>query len=300
MSTVLIGNAPYLERILPSVGYLSAWETPEAFTKHIASLNREKCWDSSGWDKNKDFHGTESMGEAMDLATNGWKEGKEKIFTMRESIQANSPSAPRPIKFGIAGAYPDVPRAIAGNPLNMRVIDLGKSKRRPVLTLVYNMCSSWSTEANAISRAAAAVAALIDQVESAGYSCEVIASAISEGNGHVITAVIVKNAGQHVDVERLAFFMGHASMFRRFIFADWGHHGANKHLGRSLGSVMAFDPREEDRLKNVFYIPSIQTMRAEFSTDELAMKQGLPIMVANLKAQGCPAFTDKLELKKAA
>src|SRR6266403_6262933 len=127
MAETVIGNAPYLTQYIPNLTgnyYHSTWETPEAFRQHIAAMDPKQAWDNSAWEKGmKDFTGTESMDEALRLADCGWKEGVDKVVRLRDTIIAANPTIIQPVKYGIAGSVPNVPRAIAGNPLNMKAND---------------------------------------------------------------------------------------------------------------------------------------------------------------------------------
>lgn len=307
METV-IGDAPQLTHYIPELKgnfYHSSWETPEAFVRHIEGLKRENAWHGAGWDnggRRDSFTGTQSMEEAIKLAKEGWHDGVTKVEKLRDLIIASNPVLPKPIVYGIAGSYPNVPRAIAGNPLNMRAIDLAKSRRRPVITLVCNMCDAWTVDKEEIINRAAVLAALIDQIEAKGYACEVVSTALTGERDYdsnamftAATSVLVKKSTQPVDIIRMTYPLGHASFYRRMVFADWGSHHVCKPLGSGLGSCSGIT-KPELKHEQVYVVHHVRGLGGDFS-DEGAAKSGLQSMINSLIDQGCPAFADQVKVE---
>ncbi len=290
--TQIIGNAAELNDLIPDLKWHSTWDTPEAFARYIASLDKEKAWSDSGWDGDEAFTGTKSMEEALKLASGGWQEGAEHALKLQGDILAANPQLPKTVKYSMAGSIPNVPRAIAGNPINMKALDLSLSRRRPVLTILTAMHANWTISKAAISNRAAVVAAIIDMIEAAGYACEVIAFAPSIGhetNEVVSTSVIVKASTQPLDVARLAYGIGHASMFRRLIFADWG---SAPMLKKILGSGLGLCHYDVSKLQNtgIYVLPSVEKNRELFKDAPTSATEGLAFLIDKLRDQGCPAF----------
>lgn len=305
----IIGNAEELQYILPGRSFHSTWSSPESLAKYIASHDDSDTWqrgDSAYKDGSEKFHATKNMYEALDLARSGWKEGAEKIERLRSFIKSRHPTALTRVRYGIAGSTPNVPRAVAGNRFNMRLPVEGKSRKRPVLTLVCNMCANWSIDATQISNRAAAVAAMIDEIEAQGFSCEVVSTALTRGNvwsGRkeftAATSVIVKPSHQPVDTMRLAFGTGHAAMFRRLIFADWQlepscQEGLGEGLGSASGSYSKED-LEEMAERNIYFVPSCEGHADIFKDDDSTADKGLDFVIDALRQQGCPAFPKMTE-----
>lgn len=297
------GDGKQLNEFVPGYNFSSTWDSPEAFSRHIQSIDRSKSWYDAGYEKGEgEWAGSESMEATVKLAQEGWKEGAEQVERVRDYITALHPTAKRPKKHSIAGAYPNVPRAVAGDPMNMVVPDSAKSRKRPVITLVSNMACNWTVKPHVLSNRAAAIAALVDQIEAAGYACEVISGAASHGYGgfrekpedqyKVNTAVVVKTCDQPVDTQRLAFGLGHASMFRRMIFADWSAEPTAEKLGYGLGysqhGIQISDEHREE--KHIFNIPSTEDTSSLWKTEEDAAKKGLPYLINALAHQKCPPF----------
>ncbi len=290
--TQIIGNAAELNDLIPDLKWHSTWDTPEAFARHIASLDKEKAWSNAGWKDDESFSGTKNMEEALKLAEGGWQEGAEHVLKLQGNILAANPQLPKTVKYSMAGSIPNVPRAIAGNPINMKAFDLSLSRRRPVLTILTAMHANWTISKDAITNRAAVVAAIIDMIEAAGYACEVIAFAPSIGNESsevVSTSVIVKASTQPLDIARLAYGVGHASMFRRLIFADWGSEPTLRYvLGRGLG-MCHFDV---SKLQNtgIYVLPSVEDSRDLFKDAKTSATKGLAFLIGKLRNQNCPAF----------
>lgn len=307
---VVIGNSPDLSLLFgEKLAYHSAWTSPEAFATHIESLDEKKAWHQGGWDTSgfrDGFSGAKNMEEAVKLATNGWTEGIEKVSRLQGRILAAHPLRKQPKRFSVAGAYPDVARAVAGDPMNMVVPDQERSKRRPVITLLCNMCANAGVDKDAITNRAAVVAALVDHIEAAGFSCEVVSTALTTGGGwssksnsdfKCATSVVVKRSSQPVDIARLAFGLGHASFFRRMIFADWGGSETCRPLGSGLGHVQKL---KDSPVKDVYVIPSCEGNVKKFNTEEAAETEGLEFLINSLRRQKCPAFPKPLEEKEEA
>lgn len=300
----ITGDSPELNDYIPNMKGCyshSTFSSPEVFSRHIESLDRSKAWDACGWDEGEKFYGTNNMREAIDLGINGWKEGADQVENVRNYIKTLYPTHYRAIKYGIAGSVPSVPRAVAGNIFNMRNDDLAKSKKRPIITLVSHMGALGYVKKESLTNRAAVVAALIDEIESKGFSCEVIATAVSTGASNFTTAtsVVVKRSDQSVDICRLAFGLGHASVFRRFVFADRGTSAfCRGKLGYGMGSTAKID-REGLAEIGAYVLPSCNECPSNFETPELAGTKGLKFLVNELRKQGCPAFekwTEKEEL----
>lgn len=288
--TIHIGDSKELDTYLPDLSYHSTWSSPEKFAAHIENIPKSDIWQPAGWEDNDDgFYGGK-LSEALTLARTGWTEGTETVEKFRNFISSSHPLMPTPSKYGIVGATPDVPRAIAGNIFNMKAIDLRKSHRRPVLTIVSNMAAPWYINKNTITNRAAVVAAIIDQIEAKGFSCEVITTAISaHGKFTAGTSVILKQSSQPVDIGRLAFGLGHVGMFRRLMFCDRGGHKECRDIGSGLGSSYNKFP-DNGYEKDIYYLPSVADAEHAFETEELSSTKGLDFLIKSLQDQKCPAF----------
>jgi hypothetical protein len=245
------------------------------------------------------------MEEAIGMARTGWPEGAERISRIRDYVNAMNPILKNPIKYGFAGTVPSVPRAVAGDPKSMRLPTPSAAKRRPIITLIHNMGAYSHVDAAMINNRSAVVAAIIDQIEAAGYCVEVLAISPCRGYGkgsqypskkygdvwRMCTTVMVKPSDQPTDIGRLAFGLGHTSMFRRFAFATRClEPTAQQGLGRDMGSTLQLEPDPEHNWKGIYLLPSNNVRNDLFADEQVAAKEGAPWLVNELKKQGCPAF----------
>lgn len=314
-----VGDAPNITRLISadnckehvdkeaSAGravFRSSWSSPEAFATHISKMDPDGSWYDNGyswspsvWKKSsehKEFSGVDNIQEAIDMAFHGWEEGGALIEKTRGYIQALNPLSPKMVKYGIAGTTPNVPRAIAGNLLNMKLPANVASRKKKTITIIYNMCECGMTNQAQISNKAAVTAALIDEIEAKGFSCEVIAVATTSNHQiKVLTSVCVKESHQPVDINRLAFSLGHAAMFRMLFFADWEGDDFCSKLGHGLGWVSTTAAEKEQNLEQIYTIEGGHNGNIPiklFKDLDTAATKGLNAIVRELQRQGCPAF----------
>jgi hypothetical protein len=294
------GNSPETIAIFPKTYWHSSWKSLESFSRHVQSMDKSRAWDDTAWSTSgsySDFFGI-SMPDALKLAENGWKEGVEKVDKLAKLIYALNPEFKKPTAYGVAGSTPNVARAIAGNPLNMRLVEPASSRKRPVLTIVANMCESGGTQAEHITNKASTLIAVIDQIEAKGYGVEIIALAQTNTNYRseekgdysscYITSVKIKEAHHPMDVARLAFGIGHVGMFRRLVFADWGYSPNTRKIGSHFGYVSQMHPNKVLQEQHIYVIPKGV---GSFTDEDTCAKEGVSWIIDNLKKQGCPAFT---------
>lgn len=296
------GDAPHVTRITRPEQFekdtrLSSWSSPEKFTAHLQSIDPKNNWygrDDVWNDANEHFSGVKTIDEAFDMCRNGWKEGGETIERTRSYIHALNPTLPKPIKYAIAGSTPNVPRAVAGNILNMRAPEEGKSARRKIITILYNVCQSCMVDKEVITNKAAVTAALIDVIEEQGFSCEVIVVARTKsGNLDDFLSIMIKESHHPVDTNRLAFCLGHSAMFRVLCFADWQSDPQCRALGRGLGFASSTQPSKELNERFIYTLVSDKHRDDKFKDIDTAAKEGVQRLISELQEQGCPAFPKK-------
>jgi hypothetical protein len=299
MTKRIEGNAPQLVGMLPAFPharqYTETFDSPEQFARVVG----ERAASGFGWNRdyanNGAFYGTYSLADATKLCIEGWPEGAARVAALRDKINAANPTGPRIVRFDVAGAYPIVPRYVAGNPMSMKRIDTAKLRRRPVLSLVADITANCNVDARAMTNRAAVTAAIVDAIEAAGYSCHVMACGftgnIPGGGGDLVAgaAWTVKEAGAHVDVGRMAFGIGHAAIFRRFVFCSLGFDKFTSDLRSNLG--YAHSLQADGMPRDAYLLPAIDAVsQAKFKSDDTAEAIGLPWLINELQKQGCPAF----------
>jgi hypothetical protein len=290
------GDNAGLESIIPMPAqdhvWLSYWSTPEALAAHAATLDRKAAWTDSAWDETRaKFFGTDSMSDAVKLCRDGWPDGAARAERLRDRINAANPTGPRVVRWDVAGAVASVPRALAGNPLNMRRVDSAKLRRKPVITLLSDVCASYDIKAASLNNRAAVVAAVVDAAEAAGFACEVVAFEKTNTNTLAqICAVTVKESNAPADIGRMSYALGHASFFRRLTWAAFTCERFTEGLGTGLGPVTTLDERVVNE-RNAYILPSANGFAESYFKDEdTAATRGLNFLINALRKQDCPAF----------
>lgn len=290
MSTLeVLGNAPYLRDWLPAMPKYArqrwfCFRSPEAVCEHLLAASEGDFWSKTGRNKLK-----------VDAKTclSGWQEGAEQVERLRDKIATSAPQQRRWERYAVGGAIPNVPKYLAGDPAHMRVLQSVRARQRPTITLINNIAGLCRVPDRAFANKAAVVAAIVDSCESAGFSCEVLAVAPSSGcddpNWLCGLAFTVKDAGDTLDIAKLAFGLGHTQMWRGLGFAVYSLRG-NEKLGLGHGRTVEVDG---ELPRNTYLLPSLNAHAAKFSSESSAASVGLKFCQDTLRAQGCPAFADE-------
>lgn len=173
-----------------------------------------------------DWAGTRTYEEAITLVTKGWPDGLAKVQESVKQIKTKLPIEKTfmPL-FDVAGAVPDVERFIMGEPECMMDFTPDLTAKRIINITV---CISGLADVPAqlwIDRGAV-IAAVIDHLESINIRveldlimCSRVPANRSAGGDESYIKIRLKDADQHMELERLAFAVGHPAMFRRIGFA---------------------------------------------------------------------------------
>lgn len=172
------------------------------------------------WDVPRSFAGTNTMQEALDLADNGWQEGSDKAAEVLEILSTDH-ARKRTRRHSVAGGSVNVGRMLAGNPRHMR--HRAKLDGTIVKTLFVDGGSPAAINADNLVIRAAIVAALSDELERNGYSCEIVVVNCPLVRGTNTSsyqiATRVKLAGDKLNLSDVVFALGHPSYLRRLVFA---------------------------------------------------------------------------------
>ncbi len=282
----VLGNAPYLRDWLPAMGKYPrqrwfCFSSPEAVCERLLAASSKDFWTQTG---------LQTLKTDTKTCLSGWREGAERVERLRERIATSAPRQQRWERYAIGGAIPDVQRYLAGDPQHMRVLQSVRARQRPTITLVNNIAGLCRVPDEAFANKAAVVAALVDSCEAAGYSCEVLAVAPSAGcedpNWLCSLAFTVKEAGDTLDIAKLAFGLGHTQMWRGLGFAVYSLKG-NEKLGFGHGRTVEV---EGELPRATYLLPSLNQHVAKFSSEAAAATKGLEFAQGELARQGCPAF----------
>jgi hypothetical protein len=252
--------------------------------------------------KDESFYGsTKTMGDALDLARNGWREGAERARPLLERVMVARPVRKAMVKWSVAGGIPSVPRYLSGDPTHMRTMTTAPSNKQPVITLISATSAPWYVKPEHFEYAAVSAAAIIDRLEDGGFRVEVIAgrressdstgagSNTGENNvlGHRSEMWFrLKAAQDTLDLDRLVFGLGHPAVHRRLLFAAGAMHpGYKKSLGDWQGYAISLDKLEHPA--GTYVLPSMLTICNSKHKDAIAT---FDAAIASLKAQGCPGL----------
>jgi hypothetical protein len=216
----------------------------------------ETHWDlGAGWD-----------GAVRMATTAGWPEGRDR---MARAVQGAADLArfdtTRALDRDVAGAFPHVPLAIAGDPACMIVPADLDTAARPIVRVVVNLGRSGETKAGAIANLFGAVLSCVDAVEAAGQSVELTAIRCSagkflaggpdrrpEGKGALMMRAPLKRAGEPLELDRMAFALAHPAFHRRLLFRFLERHPHAAPLADSYGT--SIDPPQEP---GTIYVPAM-------------------------------------------
>jgi hypothetical protein len=186
---------------------------------------------SAGWKGDRDsksthnpsWYKTAGWAACKKLIADGWVEGREKVAANLAAIFASGAaelSCGDAVAHEVGGAYPDVPLYVAGEVCHM-VNDGDQLGEKPIIKLIVNTAANCSITGERLINRGAAITALVDEIESAGNSCEIIATwpaKARRGGAFYAPMVRIKAAGEIVPIDDLAFALGHPSMVRRVFF----------------------------------------------------------------------------------
>lgn len=178
--------------------------------------------------------GTPSLAAAMKMIRDGWQEGRDKAIDLRDRLVARTTLAMAPAySMDVAGAYPIAALAAAGDPLSMVNPEPSELRQRPIIRLTVSVTASATYRAAEMTNYGACMAAIVDMLEASDYRVELSAAfstISSDATRAYVGTVIVKESGEHVDADRLAFALTHPSMLRRLFFATHETHGEHSAL----------------------------------------------------------------------
>lgn len=260
---------------IPAVAPSGTWNQDES----------ERCWNDT--DRNRGA----SMADAIAMARLGWPEGAEQARKLHAGIMAALPERKRLAAYSVAGAVPHVARAIAGNPMSMRRIVAKETNQRPIITLVCSIAVNWGYPPQAMLCHAAAMAAVVDFLEDAGFRCEVLMVArTSNSRLAAEIAIKLKAAEQPLNLSVMAYGLGHPAIWRRLIFALLWMTPEASPLGSGLGSV---DPVKAMPTAGTFTVQS--AAKYDHGDHDISAASRFRAILANLASQGCPGIPQEEE-----
>lgn len=220
------------------------------FVDAAHNYNPKDLWTSNyeGTGSRSDFC-PYSWAQTVEQSRKGWREGRMKVKTALAQIPHEFMEAEPNLKLDVAGAYPNVPVSVSGDPFSM--IDIGEDfkQRHPVVTIVYNLMAPCGQSPQTFVNVGAALMAVIDHLETMGSSVEFYVSMHSSNsynrNGALHptskvfgVAIKVKLANQALDIDRMTFACAHVGFYRKIWFQHKVIDPRISWLTSNLGSPM--------------------------------------------------------------
>lgn len=231
------------------------------------------------------WYGRDSMiysrEEAERMAERGWPEGTERARRMQmvlsEPLQTlGLDGLMETEEYDVCGASVDVGLYCEGEPECMVDFIENEAPRSRVVKLYVQINCLASVEPETIMRRGAAIAAIVDALEERGLQIELWAvdctatwgtppDGASGGHRHLLRmACQVKEAGQPMPLDRIAFALGHPGFYRAISFAN------RSEVAGAQGGVTETLPAEV-RDRGELVVPNlVPSDNRRFSSDEAA------------------------------
>lgn len=181
---------------------------------------------SSQQENDPGWQGTATFQEAVEQSKKGWPEGVQRLSDIRASLEHLVEKAVavrgRNLRWDVTGDFLDVGRMLSGEPEcigEFRDESEGQLQTR-VVRLVANVSAMGGVGSESIFSAGAALYAAVDILESLGHRVELWLGSGSERNAKRLQVyVLIKDASQQFDPDRLAFFLCSNASLRRLFFS---------------------------------------------------------------------------------
>lgn len=221
-------------------GRIQKFESMLEFTNQVKLPRAEdNTYCSSGKSGDKDWAGTNNFPQAVELAENGWPDGLKKIKKAIEDLEALPVMEPLPV-FDVCGEAFNLDAVLTGQPENMFYFIPQESNKPRVIPISFAFNFTAKTNSREIIKRGAAIASAVNDLENQGFRVELYAHKLTrhpgnESGNDLFTIIKIKDADQHLDLERLVYIAAHPSMNRRLGFKLCEQYGRDEFLER-LGS----------------------------------------------------------------
>lgn len=173
----------------------------------------------------RDWFGSQSLTQAIELAYRGWPEGREMVRDARKRMQVNHllPRAQRIVRqVDVFGDEPDIDLFLCGEPEHMATLhETINPQYGKVLRFVLSRSAMWTVPTDCIVRRGVATLIAIEVLLVLGYAVEIsIVQAVDNRRYHHYEQYEpILHAGDPINLDTFAFMFMHASVLRRLCFA---------------------------------------------------------------------------------
>lgn len=167
------------------------------------------------------FHALASWDACVEAAHRGWDEGRALVGPALDAALAQQRMERVPaVRLDFGGERPFMPAACAGDPRSMIRRRPAALLHKPLLDVVVNCTASWSVPSQHLANRGAAIMAALTAAEVAGWPTRItVAFSTGYGSKSVTARIVVKEAGERWDEDRLAFALVCPDFMRRIMFA---------------------------------------------------------------------------------
>ena len=181
---------------------------------------------SSRSDGDLSWYGHMTYDKAIEAATKGWLDGAEQVKAASRRVRLDRAimlGQGRKLKRKVAGSRVDLTAYNQRIPEHMIAKVRVRTNDGTIIRVGVDCGALGGVTGEAMMKRAVAIATVVNAIESTGVACEVMAlHSVTFGNrggGDMATvAHVTKKAAYPVNLERLAFGMGHPSVHRRGVF----------------------------------------------------------------------------------
>ena len=177
------------------------------------------------WDLGMGYQGS------INAAKSGWKDGAQKIQASLDILNSHIQS--KRFKTQVRAAYTqpgvlNIGRYVSGHPkpyMQKQQIEdeTGDNKSGKIINIAFNMSASGGISGQEMFNKGATIAALIELLERAGKRVELKGRMAVTGYDKPVSTfryqMIIKEAGEPIDVDRIAFALAHPGCLRRLGFS---------------------------------------------------------------------------------
>lgn len=155
---------------------------------------------------------------ARSLLAMGWPEGRARALAQHKRIfeAVASQMDDVTVRHEVSGFEPDISRYLQGEPACM--FEAALSSEDVCINLLVNVSFSAAIDQEKIFGRGAALLALVDALESKGKRVKI--DTVCAWSTHE-TYVSIKDHGERLDVDRMAFILAHEAYLRGVLFSFW-------------------------------------------------------------------------------
>lgn len=186
----------------------------------------QRVWKRTASQKDGGWSGV-SFDEAIKLAKHGWHEGAKKVREAYANLPSPTLSAGQAWRNDYYGEQIDMGRFASGEDACFRTRNGNNRGRAKLVRLLVPMAYPCGTADSCVINRGSAIISVVEALEMTRRTVELVASYSTTSDSdrkptdgfHMNHCVVIKQAGQSLDIPRLAFFLAHTSSLRRIGFA---------------------------------------------------------------------------------